>query len=225
MKRNEQTENGVKTRKKAWLYGTLGASVLLLAAVIVFIVLAINGTFGGPVLDNPIESGASGTPSGGGSGSSDNPNDPGKVNPDKPAGTTDSYVNPLETMTVLTQHGFFYNSTLNCYYEHIGIDIGAEAGTDVYAVCDATVEAVYSGDVLNGTQIILNKGDGVKAIYNYVTPVDGLKAGDKVKQGQIIAKVAEPTGDEYKSGAHLHLEMYVGGESADPAKYLTFSEK
>ncbi len=44
-------------------------------------------------------------------------------------------------------------------------------------------------------------------------------------QGQVIAKIATPVGNEYKDGAHLHLEMSVNGANADPADYLTLSEK
>ncbi|MBQ9081766.1 MAG: M23 family metallopeptidase [Clostridia bacterium] len=231
MKKNQQTESGVKVRKKAWLYSILSASVVLLAAIIVLIVLAVNGIFGGnPTLDNnnPPTGNGSGDNSGGnsdgtgsGSGNNSGDNSGGDVN----AGTTVSFVNPLESMTVITEQGFFYNSTLNCYYEHVGIDVSADAGSDVFAVCNGTVESIYTGDVLHGTQIVLLKDDGTKVVYGYVDPVETLKAGDTVAQGQVIAKVAEPTGNEYKSGAHLHLEMYVGGEIVDPAGYLTLSEK
>lgn len=215
MDKNQQTENGVKTAKRAWLYAVLSGGVLLFAAVIVLVVLAVNGAFvKTPTLEgeDPVVSGDQ---------SSGNEDDDDDVN----TGTTVSFVNPMSEMNVLNEQGFFYNSTLNCYYEHIGVDIAAEAGSEVYAVYGGTIESIYTDDILSGTQIVLVRDDGMKTVYNYVDPVEGVKAGDTVAQGQTIATVAEATGSEYKSGAHLHLEMYVGGELADPAEYLTFSEK
>ena len=219
MKQTQQSENIVKVRKRAWLYAIFSASVIFFAAVIVLIVLAVNGIFTqSPVVDNTGNSNV-----GGNTNNSTLPNEPdeGDVN----TGTTTSYVNPLESMTVITRQGFHYNSTLNCYYEHVGIDVSAEAGSEVYALCNATVQSIESGDVLSGTQITLIKDDGVTVVYGYVDPVESLSVGDKVTQGQVIAKVSQATGGEYKAGAHLHLEMYFGDTLADPAQYFTLSEK
>ena len=213
MDNNQQTENGTKTAKRAWLYAALSAGVLLFAAVIVLIVLAVNGAF----VHTPTLEGDTSASDDSGTGGEDG----GDVNTD----TTVSFVNPMSEMNVLNEQGFFYNSTLNCYYEHIGVDIAADAGSEVYAVYGGTIESIYTDDILSGTQIVLLREDGMKTVYNYVDPVEGLQAGDTVAQGQVIATVAEPTGSEYKSGAHLHLEMYVGGTLADPAEYLTFEEK
>lgn len=213
MKKDQQTENGVKVGRKVWLYAALAAGVLVFAAAIVLIVLAVNGAFvRTPTIDNddPVTSGST--------GGEDNDDD-------DDVGTVVSFVNPMSEMTLLTEQGFFFNSTLDCYYEHVGVDISAEAGSEVYAVCNGTIESVYTDDVLSGTQIVLVKDDGVRAVYSYVDPVEGLEAGDTVTQGQLIATVAEPTGSEYKAGAHLHIEMYVGDELADPSVYFTFDEK
>ncbi len=220
MDKNQQKENGVKIRKRAWLYAALGAGVLLFAAAVVLIVLAVNGVFvQTPTIDNENPSSDSGSDS-----SSDGGTD-GGTDDDVNTGTTVAYVNPVAEMTVLNEQGFFYNSTLDCYYEHVGVDISADAGSEVYAVCDATVEAIYTHDVLNGTQIVLVSEDGVQIVYSYVDPVETLETGDTVAQGELIATVSEATGGEYKSGAHLHLEMYIGEELVDPADYLTFEEK
>ena len=214
MKNNQQTENGAKAKKRSWLYGLLSISVFLFAVVMVLIVLAVNGMFANstPTVNNGVQPPADGNVS---SDNSDGVN----------TGTVVSFINPLDEMNVMTEQGFFYNSTLNCYYEHVGIDVSAEAGSEVYAICDGTVESIYTGDTLHGTQITLVKADGVKTVYSFVDPVETLKAGDTVTQGQVIATVSAATGNEYKSGSHLHLEMYVENVLADPAKYLTLSEK
>ena len=226
MKKNQnhqQTEGGTKVRKKSTFYSLIAMGAVLLAAVIVLIVLAASGVFSpdNTTLENDGNEQSGNEQSGGNSGDDGN-DDPGD---DVNTGTTVAYVNPLETMTVTTQQGFYYNSTLNCYYEHVGIDVSAEVGAEVHCIADGKVEGVYTADILQGTQVVIDHGDGVKSVYSFVDPVKTLKAGDTVKQGDVIATVAEATGCEYKDGAHLHLEMYVEGVNADPANYLTLSEK
>ena len=132
---------------------------------------------------------------------------------------------PIEVASVSSEFGFYYNQTLDCYYHHEGVDFLTEAGTDVLAAEDGVVESIYSGDVLKGTEIVLDHGDGLKTVYRFVNAVDGLAVGDEVKQGDKIAVVAEATGDEYKDGAHLHFEVLEGGERVDPTAYLAFLEK
>jgi murein DD-endopeptidase MepM/ murein hydrolase activator NlpD len=78
---------------------------------------------------------------------------------------------------------------------------------------------------LKGTEIVLDHGDGLKTVYRFVIAVEGLSIGDSVKQGDCIATVADPTGDEYKDGAHLHFEILENGNSVDPTGHLTFEEK
>ena len=54
---------------------------------------------------------------------------------------------------------------------------------------------------------------------------EDLKVGDTVERGEVIATVAEPTGKEYKDGAHLHFEIKKDNVHVDPTTYLTFEEK
>ena len=137
----------------------------------------------------------------------------------------DGFVLPVSNAEISNEYGFFYNQTLNNYYEHEGYDFVASVGAKVYAVEDGTVESVYTSDVLSGTEITIDHGNGVKTVYRFVTASDGLVAGTKVEKGDEIATIAEANGDEYKDGAHLHFEIKKDGESVDPALYLTFEEK
>ncbi len=209
---DNQVENPAMTvakPRRGLLYGILGACVVCFVAAAVLIAFAVSGKFNKtplaqtPTVDVLI------------------PDDTTVVEPTP----TVAYINPVDGMTLHTEQGFFYNATLDMYYEHTGVDIIAEVGSEVYAVCDGTVEAVTTDDILHGAQITLVKDDGVKTVYTFVTPVENLKAGDRVTQGQVIAKIAEPTGAEYKQGAHLHLEMYKEGKLQNPADYFTFEEK
>ena len=131
----------------------------------------------------------------------------------------------MESVSILTEHGFYENTTLGHYTEHKGVDFHAAVGVEVLAVEDGVIESIYREDMLLGTEITIDHGDGLKSVYRFVTEVDGLKAGDRVKKGDVIATVAEPTGSEYKFGSHLHFEILKNNVSIDPAVYLTLEEK
>lgn len=226
MKKNEQKEKKGKSSVLNWnnkgvIYGSLTAGVAVFVAAIVLIVLAATGAFAkkSPALD--LSGGVqSEVPD-----ITDKPTGGEDKKDDVPTTVGVAYINPVEKMTLLQEHGFFYNKTLDCYYEHMGIDVTAAEGTEVYAIAAGKVESITEGDEFNGAQIVIDHGEGVCSTYTYVTAVDGIKVGTAVTQGQLIAKVAAPTGNEYMDGAHLHLEMTVDGKSADPADYLTLSEK
>ena len=144
---------------------------------------------------------------------------------DKPIETPTRMIAPIITVDVSNDYGFFHNKTLGSYYHHDGVDFIAAAGTEVLAVEDGTVESVYSGDLLLGTEIVVDHGNGVKSVYRFVNAKEGLKAGDSVKKGEVIATVAEATGEEYKDGAHLHFEILENGKNIDPASKLELEEK
>ena len=132
---------------------------------------------------------------------------------------------PLAAVSVSNDYGFYHNQTLNFYYEHQGVDFVAEAGASVFAVEAGVVESIYKEDLLSGTEIVIDHGNNLKSVYRFVTETEGLKVGDSVEKGQLIATVAEANGDEYKDGAHLHFEILQNGKHVDPAVHLTLEEK
>ena len=192
-------------KRKALYYFILAVSVLLLTAATVLTVYFTTGR------DNVIEKPPI-----------EEPEDP----DDKPSGGDDTivFVNPLEDVDVSNEYGFFHNQTLGWYYEHKGVDFAAEEGTQVMSMADGKVESITE-DVLTGTQIVVDHGDGLKTVYCFVTAADGLKAGDEVSKGEVIGTVAKANGSEYKDGPHLHLEVTMDGKNVDPAEYLTLEEK
>lgn len=137
----------------------------------------------------------------------------------------ESMVSPVANMNVVNDYGFYHNTTLNWFYEHAGIDFLADAGTEVMAVDAGTVESIYKDDILSGTEIVIAHDDGLKTVYRFVTEVEGLKVGDSVEKGEVIATIAEASGNEYKDGAHLHFEVHKEGKNVDPNVYLTLEEK
>ena len=101
----------------------------------------------------------------------------------------------------------------------------ATAGTEVLAVEAGVIESIYKEDLLSGTQIVVDHGEGLKSVYCFVEETEGLKVGDSVEKGDVIATVAEANGNEYKDGAHLHFEIVKNNINVDPAIYLTLEEK
>lgn len=198
--------------QKLYLYTAVGCAAALLAIIIVAVV-ATNGN----KIDNTLEN----------SSSLETPLDSSKPNEDeKPVVIVpEGMISPIETVTVTNDYGFFHNKTLNSYYEHVGVDFSAAAGTEVLAVDAGKVESIFKDDLLSGTEIVISHGDGLKSLYRFVMEVEGLKVGDQVEKGDVIGTVAEATGDEYKDGAHLHFEVIKNGKNVDPAEYLTLEEK
>ncbi len=223
---NEKEQEKSKTKRKRiggekrfYLITAIGCAVALVAIITVAIVVSNGTTRGSGAIDS--------TPTVSAPDSSDNGNDEGNNEGDgeQVVVTPEGMVMPLQTVSILHDHGFYHNTTLNCYYEHAGVDFSAEAGTEVIAAESGTIESVYKDDILLGTEIVVDHGDGVKTLYRFVTEKTGLKAGDKVEKGDVIATVAEANGNEYKDGAHLHFEVIKNGQSVDPAAYLTLEEK
>lgn len=197
--------------KRFYLITALGASLAIMAIIVATV--AVSGT-----RDNLQQVGGTGS-NNISSGSSNDKDD------EQVVVTPDGMLSPLETVTVLNEYGFYHNQTLGAYYVHAGVDFSASAGTEVLAVEKGVVESIYKDDLLLGTEIVLDHGDGLKTVYRFVTEAEGLKVGDVVEKGQVIACVAEANGNEYKDGAHLHFEVRKDGKNVDPAVYLTLEEK
>ena len=144
---------------------------------------------------------------------------------DEPTQMPVGMVAPVLAVDLSSDYGFFYNQTLNSYYHHNGVDFIAEVGTEVCAVEAGKVESIYAGDLLLGTEIVIDHGNGLKTLYRFVEAKEDLQVGDSVAKGEVIATVAEATGDEYKDGAHLHFEILENGKNIDPASKLDLEEK
>lgn len=215
-------------KKRIAYYIVLAVSVALLITAIALTVYFVAGP-SDTVLDNPNNPSID-NPNNPGQDKPDQPNpdqpNPDKPNPDKPTTGDDTvqFVNPLASVTLQTNAEFYHNQTLGWYYFHEGVDIAAKGGDDVFAMAAGTVVSIVADETLV-TEIVIDHGNGVHTVYCMVEAVEGLKKGDSVKSGQKIATVVEGKGMEYKDGAHLHLEVEVNGEQADPVKYLTLSEK
>ena len=217
MKEGNQKSRAIN--KRTCLYIALGVAALILALVVIVTSVALanrgNGQLKKPADIIVPDDGTH-------DGDGDKQPDQG----DKPVvSTPEEFLAPVAEVSAIHGYGFYHNQTLNNYYVHTGIDYAGEEGAEVYAAQSGTVEAVYTSDVLVGGRIVIDHGDGVKTVYEFVEAKEGLKAGDKVERGEVIATIAAATGNEYKDGAHLHFEVLENGKAVDPSKYYTAEEK
>jgi murein DD-endopeptidase MepM/ murein hydrolase activator NlpD len=69
---------------------------------------------------------------------------------------------------------------------------------------------------LLGNAIVIDHGWGVVTSYAHLSAI-GVQAGQSVSQGELIGKVGN-TG--LSTGAHLHWEMWVSGNSVSALQWL-----
>lgn len=97
---------------------------------------------------------------------------------------------------------------------HTGVDIPAPLGADVVAVEDGQVISTgYLGAY--GNHIVIDHGGGFSSMYAHLSVIL-VREGQEVKRGQIIGRVGS-TG--WSTGPHLHFEILLGGEPANPLQY------
>lgn len=119
---------------------------------------------------------------------------------------------------------FVWLATQGRYQTHKAIDFKAPAGTNVYAVYDGTVEAVYD-DTLEGTVIVIKHQDNVKTVYKSLDSSVSVRVGDTVRTNDVIGKVSDSMTYEVAEGPHLHFEVWKDGKIIDPYIYLVNVEK
>jgi murein DD-endopeptidase MepM/ murein hydrolase activator NlpD len=96
---------------------------------------------------------------------------------------------------------------------HTGVDLAAPTGTPIYASGDGIIEKAgwASG---YGKKVEIEHVNGFETAYGHMSRIaDGIKAGTRVRQGQIIGYVGS-TGNS--TGPHLHFEIKVNGRMVDP---------
>ncbi|WFS26563.1 M23 family metallopeptidase [Rhizobium rhododendri] len=96
---------------------------------------------------------------------------------------------------------------------HNGVDFRAPMGSPIMAAGDGTVELI-STEVGYGKYIRIRHDGGYETTYAHISATpSGLKVGQRVKQGQVIAYVGS-TG--YSTGPHLYYELRVNGRYENP---------
>lgn len=119
---------------------------------------------------------------------------------------------PVANARLTSNFGGRMHPTLGYVRNHTGIDLAAPQGTPIMAAGDGTVErAGWSSSYGNHT--IVRHANGYVTSYSHQSAIaKGVKAGTRVRQGQIIGFVGS-TGRS--TGSHLHYELTVNGRRVD----------
>ena len=138
-----------------------------------------------------------------------------------PARKTLQTVFPVEGQEVFgySMEALSYNETTRDWRTHNGVDIAAEAGTQVMAAADGEVYTTYEDETLGYTVIIRHQG-GYTTCYSSLSQDLRVKAGDKVKMGDVIGTVGTTALVETVLGPHVHFSVTYQDQPMDPADFL-----
>jgi len=107
----------------------------------------------------------------------------------------------------------YNNEPIDTAY-HLGYDLSVTKHYPVEAANSGTV--AFVGDLgIYGNTVILDHGLGLFTLYGHLSSID-VKAGDSIKQTQIIGKTGE-TG--LAAGDHLHFGIYLHGVAVLPVEW------
>lgn len=98
---------------------------------------------------------------------------------------------------------------------HKGIDYKGNVGDPIKASADGTVTFAGWSDDGYGNLVIVNHGNGVETLYAHLASVC-VTVGQKISRGEALGMLGN-TGNS--TGAHLHFELKIGGESVNPEEY------
>ena len=108
--------------------------------------------------------------------------------------------------------GFDYSTKTN----HLGIDLAAEMGDNIYAADGGVVVYAGANSYGYGNMIMIDHGTGFQTLYAHLSAIF-VQCGFNVTQGQTIGS-AGATG--HASGAHLHFEVRTASAVINPHDVL-----
>jgi len=114
---------------------------------------------------------------------------------------------PYPTQGALTQAYWF------C---HKGLDIASTEGTPVTAVAAGTVKFAGWNTQGYGNLVVIDHG-AYQSLYAHLRDTPSVHAGEAVSAAEAIGVMGN-TG--FSTGPHLHFEIRLGRDLADPAAYL-----
>ncbi|MEO1281904.1 MAG: M23 family metallopeptidase, partial [Pseudomonadota bacterium] len=111
---------------------------------------------------------------------------------------------------------------LNRRKMHNGVDWAARSGTPILAAGKGTI--TFAGRKgANGNYVRIRHANGYQTSYSHMRRfARGVKAGVRVRQGQVIGYVGS-TG--LSSGPHLHFEVLVNKRPVNPMKIKVGNER
>ena len=122
-------------------------------------------------------------------------------------------INPASTEKLV------FNSTLNQWSTHNGVDIKGADGVEVLAAMSGTIETISQNDLF-GYVITIKHDSNIQTVYAGAKPIDGLEEGAAVTAGQQIGTLTNPIFEKHLE-THLHFEVLLNGEYLNPEKYFS----
>lgn len=137
-----------------------------------------------------------------------------------------AFASPMDMSTAKVSKKYsmdmvIYNTTLDQYMTHPGIDIEAPKGSGVMAAADGTITDIYTDDCY-GITIEITHADGYISRYCNLSTDKMAEKGDTVKRGQLISNIGRSALYESMEKAHLHFEITKDGEPCDPSEFIDF---
>lgn len=128
-----------------------------------------------------------------------------------------------EEISAYSMEALSYNETTRDWRVHNGVDIAADAGTEVCAAADGEVYTVYEDDSMGYTVVIRHDG-GYLTRYASLSQDILVKSGDAVSAGQVIGYVGDSALVETTLGSHIHFSVTHQDEPMNPADFLALGE-
>lgn len=112
---------------------------------------------------------------------------------------------------ITSPFGMRFHPILHAYRMHTGTDMAAPSGTPIKAAGGGVVVLAGWHGALGNT-VMIDHGGGLATIYGHCSSISA-RYGQKVKQGQVIARVGT-TG--LSTGPHVHFEVQKNGVPRSP---------
>jgi murein DD-endopeptidase MepM/ murein hydrolase activator NlpD len=109
-----------------------------------------------------------------------------------------------------------FHPILKTWRAHRAVDYAAPKGTQVFAIADGIVQKNHYIGALGNAIFIQHSGDYQSVYAHLYKFARHLRAGKRVKKGQLIGFVGS-TGRS--TGAHLHFEIRYQGKRIDPLNF------
>ena len=129
-----------------------------------------------------------------------------------------------ETVANYAMDCLSYNQTTRDWRVHNGVDIAAEAGTEVLSAAEGVVYTTYTDDIM-GTTVVIRHDGGYTTQYASLAEELKVSTGDSVSLGQAIGTVGETALVETTIGPHVHFSVLYNDESMDPNEFLALGSK
>ena len=130
-------------------------------------------------------------------------------------------ISPLDgtTVAVFSTSELMYDSTMNDWRTHAGIDIQGQEGDAVKTAAAGTVQSVTNDELMGSTVVIAHSG-GYTTQYSSLMEAPPVSEGQQLSAGDVIGYVGTTAAAEVEIGPHIHFSVSKDGKVIDPADYV-----